>query len=110
MGEKQIDLLKVLCSYKEKTAMEESIRRRAGTPPGTVVIDVPGEEMLTSEPRISSVNIGVLEGSKLKPLSRVSPLASSLQLRKVQDWGLLVACPPQHRSEVKKAAEKVLSR
>lgn len=109
MDEKQIDLLKSLCSYGEKAIVEESIALRAGLPPGTVVIDVPGEEILTSEPRLSSVNIGVLENNKVKPLSRVSSLASTLQLRKVQDWGLLVACPAEHRVKVKKAAEKVLT-
>jgi len=110
MDEGQIALLKKLCSYREKTAIEESIRRRAGSPPGSVVVDVPGEEILNSEPRISSVNIGVLDNNKVRPLSRVSPLASAVQLRKVQDWVLLVACPPQYRADVKKAAEKVLSR
>jgi HD superfamily phosphohydrolase len=109
MDEGQMELLKRLCSYGEKVAMEESIRRRAGLPPGSVVIDVPGEEIITSEPRLSSVNIGILEGNRVKPLSRVSPLASALQLRKVQDWALLVACPPTLRAEVKKAAVRVLS-
>lgn len=105
----QIELLRKLCSYREKIAVEESIQKRAGVPPGTVVIDVPGEEILMSEPRLASVNVGILENNRVKPLSRVSPLASALQLRKVQEWVLLVACPPELRVEVKKAAEKVLS-
>ena len=109
MGEGQIGMLRGLCSYREKVAVEERICRRAGVPQGTVVVDVPGEEILMSEPRLAKVNIGILENNRVKPLSRVSPLASALQLRKVQDWVLLVACPPEYRADVKKAAEKVLS-
>jgi hypothetical protein len=105
---KRQELLGRLCSYREKVAVEESIRERAGVPSDSVVIDVPGEEILTTEPRMSSVNIGILEKGKVRPLSRVSPLASALQLRKVQDWGLRVACPPEFKQAVGKAAAKVL--
>ena len=106
-GKKQ-ELIEKLCSYKEKITIEERICERAGIPSDSVVIDVPGEEILTTEPRMSSVNIGILEKGRVRPLSRVSPLASVLQLRKVQDWGLRVACPPEFRTAVGKAAEKVL--
>ena len=108
LDERQLALLAKLCSYREKVKVEESICERAGIPADSVVIDVPGEEIVTSEPRMSSVNIGILEEKKVRPLSRVSPLASALQLRKVQDWGLRVACPPEFKDKVRKAAERVL--
>ena len=107
--EGQIKLLRRLCRYSEKIAMEERICKKAGVPHGSIVVDVPGEEILMSEPRLASVNVGIFDGNRIKPLSRVSPLASALQLRKVQDWVLLVACPPELRADVKKAAEKVLA-
>ena len=88
--------------------MEDWICRRAGAPIGSVIIDVPGEEILTTEPRMSSVNLGVLEERRIRRLSKMSPLASSLQLRKVQDWALMVACPQKLKEKVAKAAERVL--
>lgn len=103
------ELIGRLCNYGEKVAMEERICRRAGVPSGSVIIDVPGEEILTTEPRMTSVNIGILEKSRIRRLSKVSPLASSLQIRKVQDWTLMVACPQTLKEKVARAAERVLS-
>ncbi|MEM2839336.1 MAG: HD domain-containing protein [Thermoplasmata archaeon] len=102
------ELIARLCNYGEKVSMEDRICRRAGVPHGSVIIDVPGEEILTTEPRMGSVNIGVLEKNRVRRLSRVSPLASSLQLRKVQDWALMVACPQKLKEKVAKAADRVL--
>jgi HD superfamily phosphohydrolase len=108
LDESKMELVSRLCNYGEKVAVEERICRRAGVPSGSVIIDVPGEEILTTEPRMSSVNIGVLEKSRVRRLSRVSPLASSLQIRKVQDWVLMVACPQKLRDKVARAAKRVL--
>jgi len=109
LDDRTIEFLEQFCDYKEKISIEERICKRADVPKGSVILDVPGEEILTTEPRMSSVNIGILENNKVKPLSRVSPLASALQLRKIQDWGLMVACPSQMRLMVKRAAERILS-
>lgn len=108
LDESKMELVARLCNYGEKVAVEERICRRAGVPSGSVIIDVPGEEILTTEPRMSSVNIGVLEKSRVRRLSRVSPLASSLQIRKVQDWVLMVACPQKLKDKVARAAKRVL--
>lgn len=103
------ELIGRLCNYSEKVSIEERICRRAGVPEGSVIIDVPGEEILTTEPRMGSVNLGVLERNRVRRLSRLSPLASSLQLRKVQDWALMVACPQGLKEKIKRAAERVLN-
>jgi len=109
IGENQEEMMSRLEDYGEKMSIEESICRRAGAPSGSVIIDVPGEEISMTEPRMSSVNIGILDDGKIRSLARISPLAGSLQLRKVQDWGLLVACPPEMREDVKRAADRILS-
>ena len=109
LKDEQIELLEDLCDYQEKMSLEARICKRAGVPQGSVVLDVPGEEIITTEPRMGSVNIGILEKNKVRPLSRVSPLASALQFRKVQDWALMVACPIKMREDVNKAAKRVLA-
>jgi len=101
-------LITELRDYSQKMAIEESICKRAGVPSGSVIIDVPSEEITTTEPRMGSVNIGILDEGRVKYISRISPLANSLQLRKVQDWALMVACPKNMRDDVRRAAERVL--
>jgi len=101
-------LITELRDYSQKMAIEESICMRAGVPSGSVIIDVPSEEITTTEPRMGSVNIGILDEGRVKYISRISPLANSLQLRKVQDWALMVACPKNMRDDIRRAAERVL--
>ena len=108
IGEQNIGVIERLQEYQEKMSIEENICRRAGVPSGSVILDVPNEEIATTEPRMSSVNIGILDGEMVKPLSRISPLANALQIRKVQDWVLMVACPSKMRIDVEKAAKRVL--
>lgn len=103
------NLITELRDYKQKMTIEESICKRAGVPSGSVIIDVPSEEIATTEPRMSSVKIGILDEGRVRFISRISPLANSLQLRKVQGWALMVACPKKMGEDVRRAAERVLA-
>lgn len=109
LEQRDMELMTGLRDYRQKMRIEESICRRAGVPSGSVIIDVPSEEIATTEPRMGSVNIGILCDNRVRLISRISPLANSLQLRKVQDWALMVACPNKIREEVRRASERVLS-
>lgn len=102
------DRLRDLAALHARRAAEEAICRRAGIPPGRVIVDVPAPELLVTEPRITQVDLGVLEDGQVRPFRQVSALAKALQLRQTVDWALMVACDPAHTAKVRKAAEKVL--
>jgi len=88
---------------------EDALARKAGVEPGQVIIDIPLPELLVSEPRIASTDVIVVgEDGVASHLSRRSPLARALQLRTVSDWAVMVACEPDARTRVAKAAPKVL--
>jgi hypothetical protein len=92
----------------KRRVVEEDIARRAGVDPGSVIIDVPSSELEVSEPRISLTDVRILDDGHVKMLPRISSIAASLQIRKVHEWALMVACPAKQKDKVAKAAAKIL--
>jgi HD superfamily phosphohydrolase len=87
---------------------EDALARRAGIRGGQVLIDIPLPELLISEPRIARTDVKVLDGGRVRPFGRFSPLGRALQTRDVSEWVVMVACDPRHRASVRKAVERVL--
>lgn len=104
----QAEALAELSDYWTRRKAEEALAKRARVPDGYLIIDVPEREILLSEPRIGKTGVKILDDGKVRSLPKLSPLAASLQLRAVHDWGVLVSCAPQYRTAVAKAAPKVL--
>ena len=102
-------LVESLGRISKRRSLEEDIARRAGIEPGEVIIDVPSSELSVSEPRIGLTDVRILDDGKVKFLPKISPIASSLQLRRAHEWAVMVACPEKHRERVAKAAPRVLS-
>ena len=88
-------------------AMDE-IADRAGIEEHEVLLDIPNRSLLLSEPRIGKTDIPILDGDRLKPLSRYSPLAKAIQTRGVHDWAVMVSAPREHLGEVERAALRAL--
>lgn len=97
-----------LGTVSRRRSAEEEIARRAGIPPGHVIIDVPSSELTISEPRLSLTDVRVLDKGKIKLLPRLSSIAASLQSRKVQESAVMVACPARDKEKVARAAKRVL--
>jgi HD superfamily phosphohydrolase len=108
LSDEQIQQLVILSDYKRRKAKEQEIAEKAGIGQEEVVLDIPEKSLLISEPRIGKTDVGILDGDRLKPLSRYSPLAKALQSRGVHDWAVMVSTPVEHRQEVEKAALKAL--
>ena len=87
--------------------IEEKISKKIGKE-GYVIVDIPGKDILLSEPRLKKMDIKILDGEKIKKLSEITPIANALQLRGVTEWALMVCSPEKYRNEVKKYAEKLL--
>jgi HD superfamily phosphohydrolase len=87
---------------------ERELCRKASVPEGNIIIDVPFEELKISEPRINMTDIKILDGTKLRPLSKYSPLARALRIRDVPDWKIMVATDEKYRDQVTKVVENKL--
>jgi HD superfamily phosphohydrolase len=113
-------ILKDKITEEEKKAIEElkdpqarkkaelEICRRADIPEGFVIVDVPGRDLLVTEPRIKATNVKILDDNRLKPLSRFSPLAKALEIRDVHDWEVMVCAAPKYLDRAEKVTRKVL--
>ncbi|TFG68360.1 MAG: HD domain-containing protein, partial [Methanomassiliicoccus sp.] len=81
-----------------RRAVEADIARRAGIPSGNVIMDVPSTELPLTEPRISLMDVRILDGKRVRLLPRMSSIASSLQFRRAHDWAIMVACPEKDKA------------
>jgi HD superfamily phosphohydrolase len=106
--EKQLDRLLALTDYRERRSMEAEIAEEAGIRTSDVILDVPERELLISEPRIGKTEVPILNGDRVKPLTKYSPIAKALQSRSVHDWAVMVSTPANHRDVVEEVAERVL--
>ena len=95
-------------SIKRRRALEEDIARRAGVDPGHVIVDIPSYELPFSEPRMTLMDVRILDGGKVRLLPRISQIAASLLSRRVHEWAVLVACPAKEREKVSRASARVL--
>src|SRR2546426_8410430 len=108
LSEEQRKALLAFEDPKTRRRAEDAICQRANIPAGRAIVDIPLPELLISEPRIAMTDVKVVDGDKVRPFRKVSPLGRALQLREVSDWVGMVAADPKHRAAVAKAAERVL--
>ncbi|MEM2259152.1 MAG: HD domain-containing protein [Candidatus Thermoplasmatota archaeon] len=88
--------------------VEEEIARKVGIDDGYVIVDIPGKDILLSEPRIRKIDIKIIDDGKIKNLGELTPLANALQMRGITDWAIMVSCPEEYRSEVEKYSNKII--
>lgn len=106
--EEDVDRLISLGDYRRRKVVEGEIAIKAGVKEADVILDVPEKEVLLSEPRIGKTEVPILNGDRVRVLSKHSPLAKALQARSVHDWAVMVSAPAEHRAAVGEAAERVL--
>ena len=73
-----------------------------------VLLDIPGKDILISEPRMNETEVFVWDDGKKASISKYSTLPGALRRRNVHRWGILVATPEEHRERVEKAARYVV--
>jgi HD superfamily phosphohydrolase len=108
MTDDMLDQLVELSEYRKRKAMEREIASRAGVSETKVLLDIPDRSLLVSELRIGKTDVPILDGDRVRPLSRYSPLAKAIQARGVHDWAVMVSTLPEHRDEVERATHKAL--
>jgi HD superfamily phosphohydrolase len=108
LDSEQLDSLLPLTSYRRRKEVERQIADRADLDQSDVILDIPERELLITEPRIGKTEVPIINGDRVRPLSKYSPLAKAIQTRSVNDWAVMVSTPEASRERVQKAAEKVL--
>ena len=101
-------LVKYVPASKRKE-LECDIATHAGLDPSEVIVDIPSESSLLSKVRVGKTDVSILDGDKVKSLTRYSSVAKALQSRDPIDWCVMVSAPGYARDAVRVATEKVLS-
>lgn len=96
-------------SPEKRRALEAEIASHAGVDPCEVIVDIPSESSLLSKVRIGKTDVSILDGDKVRSLTRYSSVAKALQSRDPIDWCVMVSAPGSARAAVKAATERVLS-
>ncbi len=92
----------------ETSHIEEEIAKKVGVDDGYVIVDVPGKDILLSEPRIRKVDIKIIDDGKIRNLGELTPIANALQMRGITDWAIMVSCPEEYRSEVENYSNEII--
>ncbi len=91
-------------------SIEKELALRSGGEEGDVIVDIPEESLLISEPRIRKTELNVVEKSgKVRTFDKCSPIASALRRRTVSQWALIVSCKKEIREKVNQKAKQRFS-
>lgn len=104
----QLECLLPLTNYRRRKEAEREIADRAGVRTSEVILDLPQKTLLLLEQRIGKTEVPILNGDRVRPLSKYSPLTKAMQFRPIHDWALMVSCPEAKSECVERAAKKVL--
>jgi HD superfamily phosphohydrolase len=78
-------------------------------PSGNVIIDLPTTDILRSEPRISKVDVKILDDNgNLLSLEKCSSLSKAVETRAVTSWAIMVIVHPKYAKKIGGKIEKVL--
>jgi len=109
MDEDTLSNLAERSGYDDRKRLEAEIAELAGVDFSEVVVDMPSRSSLLNNIKIGKTGVSILHDGKVRPITKFSPLAKSLQSRSIFDWAVMVSSPKEHTDAVGKAAEKVLS-
>ncbi len=98
-----------LNDLKRRRRVEREIAEASGIEPWYVLIDIPENIAQLSEPRLNKTNVKVIDGNQIHELSKYSPLARALQLRRVQDWAMMIVTKKEYVEKVRREAVRILN-
>ena len=109
-SEELLEYLSEFTVYRKRKQLEAEIAERAGVDVSDVIVDIPPRSILLSNMNIGKTDVSILDHEgKVKTLTRLSPIAKSLQSRDTFGWSLLIASPEEQKETVLKASKKILN-
>jgi len=109
LGEEQIGNLVKYSKYGNKKKLEDEIAEDAGIDYSEVIVDIPSRSSLLSTAKIGKTDVSIYYDGRVRPITRISPVAKALQSRDTFDWAIMVSSPERHTEKVKRAASSILN-
>jgi len=89
--------------------IEEEIGRKIGKE-GYVIVDIPGKDIMLSEPRLKKTDLKIFDEGRIRSIKDYTPLSEALQVRGITEWAIMIASPEEYRDAVKKEAESLFAK
>ncbi len=100
LDENQTKILEKLEDPNLRREKEREIENRFGIKKGHLIIDIPRNELLKSEPRINKTEINVIQKSQIKKIDDFTPIARAVKSRMTPDWAVMVITDEKYRNKI----------
>jgi HD superfamily phosphohydrolase len=108
LDESEQTRLREFDTVEVRRTKEQELEDAFGIPPGHVIVDVPHQELLRTEPRLNKTDIGIYDNGTIRSLDEFTPVAGAIRSRVAPDWALMVITDERYRDVVADRAEKLL--
>ncbi|MEA4977553.1 MAG: HD domain-containing protein [Methanomassiliicoccaceae archaeon] len=108
LSEDQSYSLAQYTGYYERKKLEQEIADMAGADVSEVSVDIPSESALLSKISIGKTDVSILDGGRVRSITKLSTIAKALQSRDTFRWAILVSAPKDKRDAVEAAAKKII--
>ena len=106
--EEKRELLAVYRDIKKRQELERKLADSVGAKEGEVIIEFSTADLMLTEPRLKSTEIGVvMHTGEVKPLTKVTPLANALKRRQTPRWAVMVASPSKYVNKIREVWRRV---
>ncbi|HHI00900.1 MAG: nucleotidyltransferase [Thermotogae bacterium] len=106
--EEKRELLAVYRNIKKRQELERELADSVGAKEGEVIIEFSTADLMLTEPRLKSTEIGVvMHTGEVKPLTKVTPLANALKRRQTPRWAVMVASPSKYADKIREVWRRV---
>lgn len=106
--EEKRELLAVYRDIKKRQGLERKLADSVGAKEGEVIIEFSTADLMLTEPRLKSTEIGVImHTGEVKPLTKVTPLANALKRRQTPRWAVMVASPSKYVNKIREVWRRV---
>ena len=109
LDEEQISKVASYSRYENKKRLEDEIAEDAGIDYSEVIVDIPSRSSLLSNAKIGKTDVSIYYDGRVRPITRISPVAKALQSRDTFGWAIMVSAPEAHTEKVRRAASSILS-
>ena len=96
-------------SVNGRKRLENEIASTAGMDPEDVIVDISSKSTLLSKVKIGKTDVSILDGDKVKSITKYSSIAKAVQSRSAIEWVLMVSSPEEKRESVRDAVLRILS-
>ena len=108
LDDEQTDRIVKFSKYEDKKKLEYEIAEEASVDYSDVIADIPSRSSLLSNVKIGKTDVSVYYDDRVRPITKISPVAKALHSRDTIDRAVMVSSPAEYTERVRRASSSVL--